>query len=377
MQNRLYRQVQLTPAAEETVHKPAQFSKRGALHVGGDAGMKKKPLFKKLMLAFIVAGAVFLVLLGIRFYNQYRFHLEKQTRFMMDTYVTIYAVGPESLTAPAINSALDRMQQIDTKFNALNPESPIYDFNHKGVPISDPEIIDVVRLALKIAQDSDGAFDITIAPLIELWGFYDKSPRLPGEDEIKACLSKVGYQYLSLNSATLQKSKKDVQIELGGIAKGYAVSQAVKALKTEGVTSALIDAGGDVYALGKKGRDPWKVGIRSPRGDNILGYVEVEDLAVMGSGDYERFFIKDGKRYHHIFNAKTGYPVEGLSGTTLIHPDPMVADAWNTAVFVLGPDKGLKQVEKISDMETIMVTTSGEIIISTGLKNALHELKTE
>jgi FAD:protein FMN transferase len=377
MQNRLYRQGQLTSAAGETVHKPAQFFKRGALHVGGEAGMKKKPLLKKLMLAFMVAGAVFLVLLGIRYYNQYRFHLEKQTRFMMDTYVTIYAVGPEKVTAPAINAALDRMQEIDTKFNALNPESPVYAFNHKGVPISDPEIIDVVRLALKIAQDSDGAFDITIAPLIELWGFYDKSPRLPGEDEIKACLSKVGYQYLSLSSATLQKSKKDVQIELGGIAKGYAVSQAAGALKTEGVTSALIDAGGDVYALGKKGHDPWKVGIRSPRGDNILGYVEVEDLAVMGSGDYERFFIKDGKRYHHIFNPKTGYPVEGLSGTTLIHPDPMIADAWNTAVFVLGPDKGLKKVEKISDMETIMVTTTGEIIISTGLKNALHELKTE
>lgn len=353
------------------------FLKSGALHVGEEAGIKKKPLLKKLKLAFILAGAVFLVLLGIRFYNQYRFHLEKQTRFMMDTYVTIYAVGPASITAPAISSALDRMQEIDTKYNSLNPESPIYAFNHQGVPISDPEIIDVVRLALQIARDSDGAFDITVAPLIELWGFYDKTPRLPGEGEIKECLSKVGYQYLALNSSTLQKSKKDVQIELGGIAKGYAVSQAVRALKTEGVTSALIDAGGDVYALGKKGRDLWKVGIRSPRGDHILGYVEVEDLAVMGSGDYERFFIKDGKRYHHIFNPKTGYPVEGVSGTTLIHPDPMVADAWNTAVFVLGPEKGLKQVEKISDMETIMVTTSGEIIYSTGLKNALHELKTE
>ena len=353
------------------------FFKGGALPAGEEAGIKKKPLLKKLKLAFFLAGAVFLVLLGIRFYNQYRFHLEKQTRFMMDTYVTIYAVGPESVTAPAINSALDRMQEIDTKFNSLNPESPIYAFNHQGVPISDPEIIDVVRLALQIARDSDGAFDITVAPLIELWGFYGKSPQLPGEDEIKACLSKVGYQYLVLNSSTLQKSRKDVQIELGGIAKGYAVSQAVKSLKAEGVTSALIDAGGDVYALGKKGRDPWKVGIRSPRGDHILGYVEVEDLAVMGSGDYERFFIKDGKRYHHIFNPKTGYPVEGVSGTTLIHPDPMVADAWNTAVFVLGPEKGLKQVEKISDMETIMVTTSGEIIYSTGLKNALHQLKAE
>jgi len=339
--------------------------------------MKKKSLIRKLKLPFIIIGAVFLVLLGIRFYNQYRFNLEKQTRFMMDTYVTIYAVGPATVTAPAINSALDRMQEIDTKFNSLNPDSPIYAFNHQGVVINDPEIVDVVRLALQIARDSDGAFDITVAPLIELWGFYGKSPRIPGEDEIKACLSKIGYQYLVLNGATLQKSKSDVQIELGGIAKGYAVSQAVKVLKAAGVNSALIDAGGDVYALGKRGRELWKVGIRSPRGDNLLGYVEVEDLAVMGSGDYERFFVKDGKRYHHIFNPRTGYPVEGVSATTLIHADPMVADAWNTAVFVLGPEMGLKRVEMIPEMETIMVTTSGEIIYSTGLKNALHELKTE
>ena len=337
--------------------------------------MKKRPLLKKLKLAFIIIAALAVALFGIRFYNQYRFHLEKQTRWMMDTFVTIYAVGPVKVTAPAIKAALDRMQEIDVKFNALNPESPVYAFNHQGVPISDPEIIEVARLALQIARDSGGAFDITIAPLIELWGFYEKSPRLPAEEEIAACLRRVGYQHLMLDSAVLTKSKADVQIDLGGIAKGYAVQQAAAILKKEGVTSALIDAGGDVYTLGKKGGDMWKVGIRSPRGDDILGYVEIEDLAVMGSGDYERFFIKDGKRYHHIFNPKTGYPAQEVSGTTLIHPDPMVADAWNTAIFVLGPEKGLKQVEQIPNMETVIVTASDEIIYSTGLKKALQELK--
>jgi thiamine biosynthesis lipoprotein len=121
----------------------------------------------------------------------------------------------------------------------------------------------------------------------------------------------------------------------------------------------------------------WKVGIRSPRGDDILGYLEVEDLAVMGSGDYERFFIEDGKRYHHIFDPKTGYPAQGLSAATLIHPDPMVADAWNTAIFVLGPENGLKWAEKISGMETVMVTTAGDIIYSNGLENALHVMEAE
>jgi thiamine biosynthesis lipoprotein len=188
-------------------------------------------------------------------------------------------------------------------------------------------------------------------------------------------LGKVGYRHLILKNSSLEKNRADVQIDLGGIAKGYALRQAAEVLKREGVTSALIDAGGDVYALGKRGGDLWKVGIRSPRSDDILGYLEVEDLAVMGSGDYERFFIQDGKRYHHIFDPKTGYPAEGLSGTTLIHPDPVVADAWNTAIFVLGPEKGMEWVEKIAAMETVMVTTAGDIMYSSGLKDALHAVE--
>ena len=335
----------------------------------------KKTFLKRLALPLFLMAAIFLVLLGYRYYNLYRFHLEKQTRFMMDTYVTIYAIGPKSVTVQAINSALNRMQEVDTKFNSQNSGNAIYAFNHQGIPITDKEILEVAHLALQIARDSDGAFDITVAPLIELWGFYKKSPHLPMRKEISDCLSNVGYRYLILKDAKLEKSKKDVMIDLGGIAKGYAIREAVRALKKEGVTSALIDAGGDVFALGKKGREAWKVGIRNPRGNDILGYIEAEDLAVMGSGDYERFFIKNGMRYHHIFNPKTGYPAQGVSSTTLVHPDPMVADAWNTAIFVLGPDKGLKLAEKIAEMEVIMVTASGEVTYTSGLKNALHTVK--
>jgi len=356
----------------------AQIGLRSGICFMREEGREKKThLLRKWKLASLAVVILILVLSGIRLYNRYRFHLEEQTRFMMNTYVTIYAVGPEKVTTPAISSALDRMQEIDNKFNSQNPESPIYAFNHQGIPISDPEIVAMVRLALQIAKDTGGAFDITIAPLIELWGFYGDSPRLPEKDAIKDCLSRVGYQHLAINDGTLQKNQAEVRIDLGGIAKGYSVLQAVEVLKREGVSSALINAGGDVYALGKKGRDMWKVGIRSPHGDDILGYLEAEDLAVMGSGDYERFFVEDGKRYHHIFDPKTGYPAQGLRATTLIHPDPMVADAWNTAIFVLGPEDGLKWVEKISAMETVMVTTAGDIIYSNGLKDALHVMKAE
>lgn len=334
----------------------------------------KSPRFRKIKFALILVFVLFGASLAVRYYNLYRFHLEKQTRFMMDTYVTVYAVGPKKTTSRAIDLALDRMQELDTKFNSLNPKSPIYAFNHRNEPISDKEIVEVARLALEIAQATDGAFDITVAPLVELWGFYGASPRLPQEQEIKTCLTRIGCQYLTLMNSRLEKTKEDVRIDLGGIAKGYAVSQAARILKEEGVDSALIDAGGDVYALGKKGHDLWKVGIKNPRGDDLLGYVEVENLAVMGSGDYERFFEKDGKRYHHIFNPKTGYPTEGVSGITLIYSDPVGADAWATALFVLGPKKAFEMVEKTHGMEAMMVTSSGEILYSSGLRDALKPI---
>jgi thiamine biosynthesis lipoprotein len=332
----------------------------------------KKPRFRKLKLALILIAVLLGASLAVRYYNLYRYHLEKQTRFMMDTYVTVFAVGPKKTTSRAVDLALDRMQEIDTKFNSLNPKSQVYAFNHRNEPISDQEIVEVVRVALEIAQATGGAFDITVAPLVELWGFYGASPHIPQEQEIKACLTRIGYQYLTLVNSRVEKTKVDVNIDLGGIAKGYAVSQAAKVLKEEGVGSALIDAGGDVYALGKKGSGLWKVGIKNPRGDDLLGYVEVENLAVMGAGDYERFFEKDGRRYHHIFNPKTGYPTEGVIATTLIHADPVLANAWSKPIFVLGPERGMQLVESIPGMEVLVVKSSGEVLYSSGLRDALR-----
>lgn len=336
--------------------------------------MKREWRFKKVKVALILIGVLFVASLAIRIYNSHRFHLERQTRVMMDTYVSIYAVGPKRVTSRAIDVALNRMQEVDRKFSIHNSKSPVYAFNHQGVPITDQEILMVVRRALEVARDSEGAFDITIGPLSELWGFYGESPHIPSAQAIKETMGRVGYRYLLVEEGRLQKAKESIRIDLGGIAKGYGVREAARVLREEGVSSALIDAGGDVYALGKRGRKLWKVGIRSPREEDLLGYLEVEDLAVMGSGDYERFFIKDGKRYHHIFDPKTGYPAEGLSGLTLVHPDPLEADAWNTALFVLGAKRGLEMVERTPGMEAIMVTKSGEVLYSSGMKNRLNPI---
>jgi thiamine biosynthesis lipoprotein len=306
-----------------------------------------RKLSKKLIIILVLIAIIFLGLWGVRIYNTSTLNSTTQTCFMMDTYVTIRIFG-SSGNGYKIDQALNRMKDLDVKFNSLNPKSPIYAFNNYGVPVADPEILNVVRTA-----------------------FYTESPHLPPPEQINETLKNVGYKHLLLRNGRLEKDDANIKIGLGAIAKGYIIGQAINVLKEQGVSSAIIDAGGDIYTLGGKEKKLWKVGIKNPRGEGLLGYVEVENTSIVGSGDYERFFMKNGKRYHHIFNPKTGYPSEGLTGITVIHPDPMLADGWATALFVLGPENGIEIANKLPDMGVIMVTTSGKVLYSSGLKNTM------
>ncbi len=328
--------------------------------------MRKKRIVLLIGVIGIITAGFFVFL---REYNASR--IQKETRFMLGAYVTIYAPGDRHSTLLLIKGAMDRMQEIDTKFNPHNPDSPIYQFNHNNVPISDPEIISVIQTALEVGRRSEGAFDITTFALTELWGFDTDSPHLPQEARIKEVLEDVGLDNILIEDAQVSKKKTTVMIGMGGIAQGYAVREAIRFFKEKGVKSALVDVSGDIYALGKKNNSLWKVGIRDPKSKDILGYVEVEDMAITAAGDYERFFIEDGKRYHHIFNPKTGYPSEGLASVTIICPDPMLADAWDTALFALGADKAMEVAKTIQGIEVIMITSSGQILYSPGMKNGM------
>jgi len=330
---------------------------------------------KKFKIFFSIAGLLVLVLYGIKLFNSRAEQIEKETRFMMDTFVSISAVGPKLVTAKAIRLAFDAISEVDVRFNPLNPKSQIYAFNVKGEPITDKEIIGLVGIALQMSQRFDGAFDITVEPLLKLWGFTDKQYRLPLDDEIKRVLRYVGYQHIKVTAEYVEKDNFDTAIDLGGIAKGYALKMAVEVLKANGVKAALVDAGGDVYALGKKGREPWRVGIRNPRGEDLLGYVEAVDIAVMGSGDYERFFMKDGVRYHHIFNPKTGYPTQGVAGVTLLCRDPVEGQVLTKIPFVMGMENGLKKLKDIPGVEFIAVNDKGEQFSSAGIKQIFHLLR--
>ncbi len=325
-----------------------------------------RKIFLLILIIATVTGTAFWIMRGSQA------TLEQQRRVMMTTYVTIYAYGKKPAVSKAIDRAFQRMQEVTDKFNAHNPDSPLYAFNQNGTPIKDQELLKVIKIALDISKQSGGAFDITVFPLVKLWGFYgEDSEQIPPPDKITEALSRIGYQHLILTNGELKRDNENILIDLGGIAKGYVVGQGIEALKKAGVSSAIIQAGGDVYALGYKKEKPWKIGIRHPRKEGILGYIEVTDQAVMGSGDYERFFIKSSKRYSHIIDPKTGYPAKEAIGVTVIYSDPAIADAWGPALSILGP-AGLKIVEKIPGMEAIIVTGSGKLLYTPGLAKLLN-----
>lgn len=297
--------------------------------------------------------------------------VQKQTRFLMNTAVTIQLPGDAS-ALKLIEKAFDRMEEVDRKFNVLSTESPIYHFNHENVPITDSEVLGLVETSLELSEKSGGAFDVTVYPLVDLWGFFRDAPAVPAPADIAASLKKVGWRQLRIDGGSLTKLNSDVEIDLGAIAKGYAVGEAVKVLKGEGVTSALIDAGGDIYAIGELGGRPWKVGIRKPRGEGVVGVLDVSDLTVVTSGDYERFFEKNGVRYHHILDPATGFPADGLISVTVICEDPVQGDGLSTALFVLGAEKGMELVEATDGVESIMVTKDGKVLVSQGLKGNME-----
>ena len=321
---------------------------------------------KKIILLITIILCLFAVVYIIK--KRKGSQVQKQTRFVMDTYCTIQIPGKKEVI-PFIEEGFQRVEEIDKKFNVLNQESPLFNFNQKNETIVDKEICDLVSIALQISKDSDGSFDITVYPLLKLWGFYSGNYTVPEKEKIDELLTMVGYGNVVTRDDTLLKTDDNVALDLGGIAKGYALKETVKELKKAGVSSALVDLGGDLYALGTHNGKPWKVGIRSPRGEGVIGILEVSDICVVTSGDYERFFEKDGIKYHHIINPKTGYPARDMASVTVICKDAVKADAWATALFVMEPDKVLNTVEETPYLEAVVVTSKGKVLFSSGLKD--------
>ena len=287
---------------------------------------------------------------------QQKEQLHKDTRAMMGTFVEV--ISPDERAAGIVFKEIKRIESLLSKYDL---HSEISRLNNSGELAVSHDTIYVLRKSREFCLHSDGAFDVTVAPLMDLWGFTDKKFRLPQESEIKETLKFVGDDKIIFNDEknVVKFKLPGMRVDLGAIAKGYAVDCAVGKLKEAKITSCLINAGGQIYALGDKFGQPWKVAVKNPRGKGLADYLMLKDQAVATSGDYEQYFFIKNKRYSHIFDPRTGHPTEaGVISVTVVASDGLTADALATAIFVLGKAKGELIVKKFPGTEVKMITTN-------------------
>ncbi len=285
---------------------------------------------------------------------------------MMNTYVTLTVFAPPNRTRLALDAAFRRLEEIEHKFNHLDTASPVYAFNIRNEPITDSELVNVIQLAQTVSEASAGVFDITVEPLVRLWGFYSDNPSIPDRRAIDSCRKLVDFRFLVIADGQVKKQRPAVSIDLGGIAKGYALAEVARVLRDNRVDSALIDLGGDIYAIGKKGREPWRVGIRNPRGQGVIGAMSLHNQAAVTSGDYERYFFgPDSTRYCHILDPRTGWPARGIISATVVTNDPVLAQGWAKVLFILGKE-ALPLLEAIPGMQALAVDSEGKTICTRG-----------
>jgi FAD:protein FMN transferase len=240
-----------------------------------------------------------------------------------------------------------------------------------------PEVLEVLQIAQQVSEWTDGKFDVTFGALSDLWRFddQDKDNRIPDRADVQRRLPLINYRALILDPAagTAFLQHKGMRAHLGGIGKGYAVEQAVKIFRDGGLQNFMIQAGGDLYVGGTKDGRPWRLGINDPRGPGGTSFaaIELSNATFSTSGDYERFFMKDGVRYHHIIDPGTGEPARLCRSVTLVSPSPVLADAISKGVFILGPEKGMALIERLPDIEGVIVSAKNEVLVSSGLKGKL------
>ena len=305
----------------------------------------------------------------------------------MDTVVEIKVYHSRKAEAgEAIDSSMKEIKRVEQKMSRFLPASEVSRINKQAlsegkrasglkegwIPISS-ELFSLLEEAVRLSNLTKGCFDVTIYPLWKIWKFEGENIEVPSKRGIERALELVAYKNMILQDGKIKFAKKGMGIDLGGIAKGYAVDAAINVLKEKNVKSAMVNAGGDIYVLGRKQGKPWRIGIRHPRKEGeILGIVEVEDRAIVTSGDYERFFFTEGKRYHHIVNPKTGYPAEECQSVTIVAKKATFADGLATGVFVLGPKEGMALIESLEEVEGVIVNKEGEVSVSSGLVSKIE-----
>ncbi|HEY5561921.1 MAG TPA: FAD:protein FMN transferase [Clostridiaceae bacterium] len=304
--------------------------------------------------------------------------------YALGTIIQLRAYGRKS--EKAIEEAVTRLNQIDDKMSYFKEDSEISKIN-KAAGVS-PQVVSeetflLLNTAVKYSELSQGAFDPTIRPLVNLWGIGSGFEDVPTKEEIDTTLKLINYEDIILdksNNSVLLKTKGQ-SLDLGGIAKGYATDAVKNIFIRNNIKSGLIDLGGNIYALGgKQDGTPWRVGIQdpyAPRG-GYIGVVTVKDKSVVTSGYYEKYYIKSGRTYHHIIDPRTGYPSESnLISATIISDKSLDGDGLSTGLYIMGVTKATKLIEAIPGVDAIFITNAKEVYTTSGIKNIFQLTNTE
>ena len=296
-------------------------------------------------------------------------------REVMGTFVQVVAVAGDSGTRKrCIEAAFEKLELVDNLMSDYKDDSEISQVNRDGykqaVKVS-RMVFGVLQRSIEFSRKTAGAFDVTIGPLVDLWRSVDEPGTMPSEEELAKARAKVGFEKLILDKQeqTIRFAVEGMRLDLGGIAKGYAVDLAIEAMRRAGALGGMVDVGGDIRCFGAppKGKKKWTIGLQDPDSatDAIIGgpltlILELTDDAVATSGNYRRFVLIDGKKYSHIIDPATSAGTEGLSSVTVIARNAMDADALATAVTVMGAEKGLAFIESMPDTEALLITAGTE-----------------
>jgi len=319
---------------------------------------------------YVIQSLIFILLLILVLFSvcspKSKLQSYQVTRFAMGTVIEITILDySEKHAYESIDAAFEEISRIGSLFYEGNPESPLYEFSHRtsnNVPMPN-EVLRLIQRGLKISELTDGCFDMTVGIILPLYNFKTESPAPPALGEINALLPYVDYRSLTvdLECGVLMSASPKTMLTTGGIAKGYGVDQAIEILKYKGVKGALVNAGGDLRALPRGDGKKWRVGIQDPRDlKKMLKIIEVDSGAVITSGDYQKYFIYKGKRYHHLINPKTGLPADSCQSVTILAPTAEMADALATGIFVAGVSKGLEILNSLPGCDGLIVRYDGK-----------------
>jgi thiamine biosynthesis lipoprotein len=286
----------------------------------------------------------------------------------------------EGKALAAFADAFAEFDRLDALLSVWKPGSDVLRLNaaagESAVGVS-AETIEVLQAAIMIGGWTNGKFDITFGALSDIWKFdHDRDERVPADEEIAARLPLVDYRGVTVDAAARSAlvARRGMRVHLGGLGKGYAVDRAVAMIRARGLQDFMVQFGGDLYVSGHSGDGPWRLGINDPRGapGDSFATIELTDATFSTSGDYERYFVHGGTRFHHILDPDTGRPASGCRSVTIVTKSAMFADGLSTGVFVLGPIAGMELIERLPDVEGVIVTADNDVRVSTGLRGRLH-----